>query len=228
MVSRRRFPRLLPWISSLAVAAAVGYTVAPSPASRPASHASANPALAALTQPMAATGANAIFLQVDGVTGDATNGADGGASTGWIQLNGYNWDASIPVTRGAPGSGGKPGVGNASLSDIQVAMVLSKATTQLFGALTSGKPVPTAKIQAVRTDGSGKSTSYLSITLSDVYVNHLAESASPDGLPAETMSLSYSKIAITYTAPVSKAGGINKYSACYDLASAQQCKAPPS
>jgi type VI secretion system secreted protein Hcp len=224
MLKARRFPRLLPWISSLAVAAAVGYTVAPSPASRPASHASANPALAALTQPMAATGANAIFLQVDGVTGDATNSADTQRSPDWIQLNGYNWDASIPVIPGGATGGG----GKVSLSAIQVAMVLSKATTQLFDHLTSSKSVPTAKIEAVRTDGSGKPATYLSITLSDVYVSHLAESASPGTLPAETMSLSYSKIAITYTAPVSKAGGINKYSACFDLVSAQQCKAPPS
>jgi type VI secretion system secreted protein Hcp len=222
MLSRRRFPRLLPWISSLAVAAAVGYTVAPSPASRPASHASVNPALAALTQPMVGTGANAIFLQVDGVTGDATNGAHRPTSAGWIQLNGYNWDASIPVIPGGPTAGGAGG-GKVSLSAIQVAMVLSTATTQLFDHLTSSKPVPTAKIEAVRTDGSGVQASYLSITLSDVYVSHLAESASPGTLPAETMSLSYSKIAITYT-------GLNKqhYSACFDLASAQQCKAPPS
>jgi type VI secretion system secreted protein Hcp len=210
MLSPRRFPRLLPWISSLAVAAAVGYSLAPSPASRPASHASANPALAALTQPLAATAGDPIFLQVAGVTGESVDQLH----PGWIDLLSYSWNETHP-------SGGKP-----SFAPILVQMGLSRATPPLFGDTATGKQVPTAVIQAAKTEAGGEAN-YLTITLSNVTVSRLSEnSASGGGVPTETMNLSYSKIAISYTQYASSGVKVNTYAICWDVAANTSCVPP--
>jgi type VI secretion system secreted protein Hcp len=218
MPSRHHFPRLLPWISSLAVAAAVGYSLAPGPASRPASHTPVSPALAALTRPLAATAGDPIFLNVAGVTGEATDKLH----PNWIELQGYSWGVSNPG--GTAGSG----AGKAAFSPIAVRMALSKATPPLISDVATGRRVATAVIQAARTIGPSEAN-YLTITLSNVTVSGVSEGASSGGtIPAESMSLSYSKIAISYTQYGPTGKKVNTYAVCWDVAANSSCPTSPA
>lgn len=219
MPSRHRFPRLLPWISSLAVAAAVGYSLAPGPASRPARHTPVSPALAALTRPLAATAGDPIFLNVAGVTGEATDKLH----PNWIQLQSYTWGVTNP---GATGTGS--GAGKSAFAPITVKMSLSKAVPPLFTDVATGRRVATAVIQAARTIGQAEAN-YLTITLSNVTVSGLSENASSGGtIPTESMSLSYSKIAISYTQYGPTGKKVSTYTACWDAAANSSCTPPPA
>jgi type VI secretion system secreted protein Hcp len=205
MPSRHRFPRLLPWISSLAVAAAVGYSLGPGPASQPASHTTVSPSLAALTRPLAATAGDPIFLKVAGVTGEATDKLH----PNWIQLQSYNWGAS---------RSGRI----ANFSPITVGMSLSKAVPQLLTLMATNRIAASAEIQASKTTSQGE-LNYLTITMSNVSVTALSESANSSGAaPAETMSLSFSRIIITYTERAPN-GTLSNTSACWDVGTNSQC-----
>jgi type VI secretion system Hcp family effector len=204
MPSHHRFPRLLPWISSLAVAAAVGYSLAPGPASRPASHTTVSPALTALTRPLAATAGDPIFLKVAGVTGESRDSRH----LNWIELQDYSWDVSR--------AGRKP-----NFAPLRVKMSLSRAVPPLFIDMATGKTVASAEIQASKIIGDGQ-FNYLTIAMSKVSVSALSESNSAP-VPTETMSLNYSRITITYTQQNPDGTSGSTTSACWDVPTNRQC-----
>ena len=66
----------------------------------------------------------------------------------------------------------------------------------LFLKCATGKAIPTAVLTARKAGESGRD--FYSITLSEVWIASLTQEAS-DGAVVESVSLSFSKIAISYT-----------------------------
>jgi type VI protein secretion system component Hcp len=105
-------------------------------------------------------------------------------------------------------------------------MALSKAIPPLFGDAAAGTLVATAVIQAARPE-AGVEANYLTITLSNVTVSGLSEAASADSA-TESMSLSYSKIAISYTQYGPIGNKVNTYAVCWDTVANRSCPPPPA
>ncbi|MCK4707631.1 MAG: type VI secretion system tube protein Hcp [Gammaproteobacteria bacterium] len=85
-----------------------------------------------------------------------------------------------------------------SLSEITINKAADNSVTAIFKEAVTGSAGKEVTIKFVRT-GSDKVEEYMSYTLEDCLVSSYSMSASSEGEPQESISLSYSKIMINYS-----------------------------
>ncbi|MDE1183233.1 type VI secretion system tube protein Hcp [Paraburkholderia sp.] len=110
-----------------------------------------------------------MYLRVDGVVGESKDANH----KGWIDIRSYSWGAEQPGSM-ATGSGG--GIGKASFNDLVVDTFLDKAAPAVLKYCANGKHLPKVEVSVCKAGGS--QIEYLHITLSQVLVTSVRQSAS--------------------------------------------------
>jgi type VI secretion system secreted protein Hcp len=131
-----------------------------------------------------------MFLKIDGIEGEAQDEKHKNE----IAITSYSMEvANVGSGGGTMGSSS----GKALVRDIQVSMVVNKASPNLFIACCTGKHFATAWLY-VRKAGE-KGLEYETIKLTDVFVSSFSKTTQHDGVMAtDTVSLNFSKIEYTY------------------------------
>jgi type VI secretion system secreted protein Hcp len=144
-----------------------------------------------------------MFLKIDGIDGESRDDKHKNE----IEIESY----SMGVANSGSG-GGNTGSGNALVQDIQLAMVVNKASPNLFLACCTGKHFANAWLY-VRKAGENP-LEYETIKLTDVFVSSFAKTTDKAGpMATDSVSLNFAKIEYTYkpqNADGSAAAGVTK------------------
>ena len=132
------------------------------------------------------------FLKLQDIAGEAK---DTGFE-GQIKLHSWSWGSSNTASFGttAGGSGG-----TVSLSDISIMKDYDKASPVLFQKICTGKTIDSGVITAVKSTGDTKPATFLTYTLTNIYVTSQQHSASSE-IPMESLSLAFEQVAVEYFA----------------------------
>ena len=138
------------------------------------------PAASPVTKPDAIAAAQSfsgIFLEIEGIGGEATTSAHKGT----IDVLSWSWGISQAV-----------GTGTVSL-----VKRIDKATPLLFVQCIDGTAIPLATVYLTRQDGQ----TFLQYDLRNVIVNSISHGGdvNNDGLPDETLELTFDGATLTYT-----------------------------
>ena len=131
------------------------------------------------------------FLRIAGIKGGSSDKQYKDA----IALTSIQFGAGLPV-----GPNREPGT--PTFSEIVVSMVQSQATPQLLNLLATGAPADTAVIDGRVTVGSGTTATQiqqLQISMTNVFVTGVSESAGSGSPAADSLSLNYGSISYSYT-----------------------------
>ena len=157
----------------------------------------------------------AIYLEYEGIKGNVT-------------ADGYKDHIAVESVQFGVGRGISMEAGNLSnrestrpsLSEITLSKAADNSVTAIFKEAVTGSAGKKVVIKFVRT-GADKVQEYMDYTLENCLVSSYSMSASSEGEPMETISLSYSKIMINYSDfdKTNKSG--NPQRVGYDLESAK-------
>jgi type VI secretion system secreted protein Hcp len=157
----------------------------------------------------------AIYLEYEGIKGNVT-------------ADGYKDHIAIDSVQFGVGRGISMEAGNLSnrestrpsLSEITLTKAADNSVTAIFKEAVTGSAGKKVVIKFVRT-GADKVQEYMDYTLENCLVSSYSMSASAEGEPMESISLSYSKIMINYSDfdKTNKSG--NPQRVGYDLESAK-------
>jgi type VI secretion system secreted protein Hcp len=137
------------------------------------------------------------FLKIDGITGESADAKHKDE----IDVLSWSWGESQPA---AAGPGGGAGAGKVSMNDMHVSANLSKAGPQLLLACASGKHLKSAVLTGRR--GGKAQAEFLTFSLSDVLVSAYQTGGTTADAPLDSLSLSFSKIEVTYKEQSAKGG----------------------
>jgi type VI secretion system secreted protein Hcp len=133
--------------------------------------------------------AAALFLKVDGATGESKNAK----YSGWTECESYRWEVSQLSTMG---SGGGGGVGLAAMRDLVVTATMDKVYPGLMFKCLNGQHIPKVTLSAAKMGGS--QIEYMKAELTDVMVT----SCHTNGLKGGEMTVEYgfspSKVHLEY------------------------------
>ncbi len=132
----------------------------------------------------------AIYLQFDGMTGEVT----AAGHEGWIELESFSWGVGRGIIMQTGASKDRE-ASAPSLSEVTVTKQMDETSPYFFTEACVGKG-KTATIHFVKT-GEELET-YMEYVLSDVMVSGYSVSSGGDR-PAESISLSFTKIETKYT-----------------------------
>ncbi|MGY0777344.1 Hcp family type VI secretion system effector [Azospirillum argentinense] len=153
----------------------------------------------------------AIYVQFDGIKGDATHESH----KDWISVSSMQFGAgraiSTPTGRAANREASEP-----SVSEITVTRTLDKSTPLFFKEAVTGKQGKKVQIDLVSTGSPGEV--YMTYKLENVLISGYSVSANESGRPTETISFNFSKIEMSYTAHDAKNVGAGALRSEYDLA----------
>ena len=157
----------------------------------------------------------AIYLEYEGIKGNVT-------------ADGYKDHIAVESVQFGVGRGISMEAGNLlnrestrpSLSEISLTKAADNSVTAIFKEAVTGSAGKKVVIKFVRT-GADKVQEYMDYTLENCLVSSYSMSASAEGEPMESISLSYSKIMINYSDfdKTNKSG--NPQRVGYDLESAK-------
>lgn len=131
------------------------------------------------------------LLSIDGIEGESMNSQ----YPNTIEVKTYSWGATQSGTF-AVNSGG--GAGKVSMQDFHFTMGVNKASVKLMKACASGEHIKSAKLYCLKA-GKEQQT-FLTVEFTDLLVSSY-QAAGADGgdfLPDDSISLNFSKIAMTY------------------------------
>jgi type VI secretion system secreted protein Hcp len=137
------------------------------------------------------------FLKLDGIAGESTDAKHKGE----IVLASFAWGAQ---NSGSASKATGAGSGKVTFHDLSFVQRTQKSSPALLLSVATGKHIPSGQLTARK---AGKEQiEFLKIKLTDVLVTSFEISAG-DELPMEQISLTFSKLELTYTAqdPTGKA-----------------------
>jgi type VI secretion system secreted protein Hcp len=134
----------------------------------------------------------AIFLEYEGIKGNVT--ADGYTDHLAISTMQFGIGRGISME---PGNLANREAGRPSISEITLSKEADSSATALFKEAVSGSAGKTVKIKFVQT-GADKVTEFMDYELTNCLVSGYSVSASSDGNPVESITLSFSKIMVNY------------------------------
>jgi type VI secretion system secreted protein Hcp len=122
----------------------------------------------------------------------------------------YSWIMEQQSTMNAGGGGGS---GKATVHDLEFTHFYDKASVNLAKYCLTGKHIPECKL-TVRKAG-GTPLEYLVVTMSDVIVTYVGQSA--DAKVVEKVRLSFAKVKLEYKVQNAQGGGAGAVTATYDI-----------
>ena len=137
------------------------------------------------------------FLRLDGIPGESVDDKHKGE----IDVLSWSWGESQEIAA-APGGGS--GAGKVAMTDLHVSANLSKASPQLLLACAAGTHVKSAVLTGRK--GGKAQAEFLTFSLSDVLVSAYQTGGATAEAPLDSISLSFSKIEMTYREQSAKGG----------------------
>jgi type VI secretion system secreted protein Hcp len=137
------------------------------------------------------------FLKLDGIPGESVDAKHKGE----IDVLSWSWGESLPAPVN-PGGGG--GAGKVAMTDLHVSANLSKASPQLLLACAAGTHIKGAVLTGRK--GGKAQAEFLTFSLSDVLVSAYQTGGATAEAPLDSISLSFSKIEMTYREQTAKGG----------------------
>jgi type VI secretion system secreted protein Hcp len=114
-----------------------------------------------------------------------------------IAFDSFNFGVGRPISM-EPGNMANREKTKPSISEISLTRATDGASLPLFKEAVSGTVGKTVKVKLVHTGGD-KDEEYMSFELSETLVSGFNISAGGDGEPMESITLSFSKIQVSYT-----------------------------
>jgi type VI secretion system secreted protein Hcp len=133
--------------------------------------------------------ADPIYIKFDGIVGDVTQKG----FQGDVQLNSFSWGMSRSIV----GTGTAREASAPSVSEIVVGKNFDSSSIDLLQGVFSDTAIPNTEVDFVQSL-RGKPQSYLKIKLSDILISGFSTSSAGDR-PTESLSLNFTKIALTTT-----------------------------
>ena len=115
---------------------------------------------------------------------------------GWIEVLSFSHGASMAINESTVSAGSRSS-GRANVADFSFVKMMDKASVPLTYNCVTGKTTPTVTVDLTRT-GEGKQEVYMTYTLTGVLVSSISVGAGGDGVPTESVSLAFGKIAWKY------------------------------
>lgn len=135
-------------------------------------------------------------IKFDGVEGEATHEDHKGE----IELLSWQWGLS----NSSGIAGGGSGKGKATLGEMTLSKLYDKASPNLAKKCATGVHFPTV-VMTARKSGEGQKD-FFKITMKEVFITSVQNSASSGGDMMESVSLSYGEIEFSYKAQDAKGG----------------------
>ncbi|HEX6815080.1 MAG TPA: type VI secretion system tube protein Hcp [Gemmatimonadaceae bacterium] len=134
------------------------------------------------------------YLKLDGVDGESVRSG----FEKWIEIYSFSMGASNPSSIGTSGAGA--GAGKVSLSGFNFMKKTDAASPKMFQMCCEGKHFPKASL-ILNKAGGDKSISYLKYDFTEVFVDSIQWSGASGGddTPAESVSLAFGSVNVTYT-----------------------------
>jgi type VI secretion system secreted protein Hcp len=130
-----------------------------------------------------------IYLQFGTIKGDITSKGH----EGWIRVNSFQWGIGRGISA-ATGSADNRTASGASCSEVTITKILDPSTTDLMQDLFKGNLKTTCQIDFVETKDNNV---FYSVVLTNTGISGMSVSSGGDARPDESMSLNFTKIAIT-------------------------------
>jgi type VI secretion system secreted protein Hcp len=137
------------------------------------------------------------FLRLDGIPGESVDAKHKDE----IDVLSWSWGETHPTS---PSAGGGGATGKVAMNDLHVSANLSKAGPQLLLACASGKHIKSAVLTGRR--GGKAQAEFLTFSLSDVLVSSYQTGGTTADAPLDSVSLSFTKIEVTYKEQSAKGG----------------------
>jgi type VI secretion system secreted protein Hcp len=150
----------------------------------------------------------ALFLKVDGVTGESKNTSHADTT----ELLGVSWGASTPVSAD---SGGGLSAGEVAYQELTCSGTMDKAWPTLLDKMNTGFHIP--KIEVFGTKMGGSQMDYFVITLTECMVSSMQVSAGSGSELNAAYSFSAAKMKIEYTLQTSTGGAGTSIPIEFDL-----------
>ena len=157
----------------------------------------------------------AIYMKYDGINGNVT--ADGYANH--IALNSVSFGVGRGISMEAGNLTNREAT-RPTISEVSITKFADTSVTSLFKESVTGSAGKTVVIKLVRTGGD-KVQEYMNYTLENCLVSGFSISADAEGEPVESITLSFSKIMISYNDFDAKNKTSNPQRVGYDLATAK-------
>lgn len=130
-----------------------------------------------------------VYLKLDNIEGESVRKG----FEKQVDVLSFSWGGSqVTAVAGTGGSG----AGRANLSELTITKYLDKASPKLFKALVAGTHIPNGVLSSVKA-GSDVTKPFLQITLGELFVTSLQDSASSE-VPVESVAFSYNTIKLEY------------------------------
>lgn len=154
-----------------------------------------------------------IYLQIDGIQGDATHEAH----RKWTDIVALHWDVARQMNTSA-GSAANREASEPTISEVVLTKVSDSSSAKLFQEACTGRTGKTAKIHLVTTGNPGDT--YIEYILTNTLIANYSVHSSGDR-PLETIRLNFTKMDVKYTAYDEKHQPQSPMIASYDLATAR-------
>ncbi len=116
----------------------------------------------------------------------------------WIRLDSFEFSTSRSVTMEAGHMSNREAT-RPNLTEVSISKLMDSSSSGLFKESLTGDAGVKVVIDIVKTHAD-KIEKYVSYELEDVMISNYKISAGADQAPSETLSLSYSKLTMSYTA----------------------------
>ncbi|KAF1712002.1 type VI secretion system tube protein Hcp [Pseudoxanthomonas kalamensis DSM 18571] len=133
------------------------------------------------------------FLNIDTIKGESRDQEH----KDWIEIESFTQDVLQPRSATASSVGGNTAA-RVEMSPIEIVKQIDLSTTALHQAAANGTTFPKARIEFYRADKDGKAINYYLVELLNVLVHRVTISVGSDGIPQETVQLSFGSIKWTY------------------------------
>lgn len=169
-------------------------------------------AVAAAVSAGSAQAQSKIFLEIDGIEGEAT--AD--EYKNQIDVLAWSWGLSFS---GTTHIGGGSEAGKSSVSDLSITKFVDAATSQLTLSVLTGQEIKSASIAVTNVGADGKLVEYLSLDMENVLITSQSTGGSTgEDRLTENISLNFSSLCLQYTRFDEKGGKQVEDPVCWDIA----------
>lgn len=151
-----------------------------------------------------------IYLQVDGIQGDATHEQH----RKWMDIEAIHWNVSRKMNTSA-GSAANREASEPVVSEVILTKISDSSSAKLFQEACSGRTGKRATIHMVTTGNPG--ATYIEYTLNNTLIASYAVDSNGDR-PIETIRLNFTKMEVKYTPYDDKHSPQSPMIASYDLA----------
>lgn len=169
-------------------------------------------AVAAAVSAGSAQAQSNIFLDIDGIDGEAM--ADGYEKQ--IDVLAWSWGLSFSGTTHVDMGGGE---GKSSVSDLSITKYVDAATSQLTLSVLTGQPIKSASISVTNSGADGKLVEYLSLDMENVLITSQSTGGSNGGdRLTENISLNFASLCLQYTRFDAEGKSTTQDPVCWNIA----------